>query len=128
MEVAFISALLFTMVSAAVDGTLVNNKHYIDDHTPRWIFRFSIFVLIGLFFQNVCLFLASAFLFTALFDQMMNFVRGIDFWYLGTVAKWDVFFSKYKWLYISTKILTLLLALFLFYYAEALQFNFLQQP
>ena len=125
MEVAFISALIFTMASAAVDGTLINNKHYIDDHTPRVVFRFTVFILIGLLSQNVWLFIASGLLFAALFDQMLNFVRGLDFWYLGTVAKWDIFFSKYKWLYISTKISALLLSLIIFYNAETLPFNLL---
>jgi len=101
----------FTACFAWMDAEHLNKKHYIDNHTSRWVLRAYFFVSIGIF--NPWWMIGSSLIFTALFDQLLNLGRGLPFWYLGTVAKWDIFFSKRKWMYVSAKILALLLGVFI---------------
>ena len=102
----------FVIISAIVDAEHLNKKQYIDNHGSRWLLRLCFFLVLG-FYDWIWIF-ASGLLFTATFDQALNRFRGLPFWYLGTVAKWDIFWSKRKWLYIPVKILVLILSLFLF--------------
>ena len=125
MELAFILSLLFVQLSAIIDGTLINAQNYIKDHKPRWIFRVTIFALIGVGLENAFYSVAAALLFTALFDQCLNYITRKSLWYLGTEASWDVFWRMYKPAYVVMKVLTLISSLILFYYAETLQFNYL---
>lgn len=104
----------FSILSAVVDAEHINKKEYINKHRSRWLLRLCFFISIGL--AEWQYFFASAFLFTALFDQLLNKFRDLPLWYLGTVARWDVFFSKRKWLYILVKVICLSLGLFLFIY------------
>ncbi len=87
-------------------------KEYITDHKPRATLRVAFFAAFGVY--DPIMGLASALLFWVLFDQLLNWMRYLPFWYLGTVAKTDIFFSKRKWLYISIKISSLILSLLLF--------------
>lgn len=109
-----IIALAFVMLNAAIDGYLIKNGYYIDDHSPRWTMRFIFFVIVGVVSLNFWYFLASGLLFAALFDQMLNYVRHLPFWYLGTEAKWDIFWKKHLTLYKITKALLLLTSIILF--------------
>ena len=122
----------FILISSARDGGLINNGHYIKDHSPRWVIRFIFFIIIGVLSHSFNYFLASALLFTTTFDQLLNYVRYLPFWYLGTVAKWDQFFNRkyflipktrftkltyigfnFKTLYILVKVITLLGSIYL---------------
>lgn len=96
----------FTIASAAVDAEHIKKKQYIEDHKSRWWLRFFFFLGIGVF--NVFWIIGSALIFTALFDQLLNKERGLPFWYLGTEAKWDRFFSKRKALYVIVKVVSLI--------------------
>lgn len=115
--IASISSLLmttaFTIISAIVDSEHINKGQYIESHKSRWILRLTFFIVVGI--SNILNGVAAALLFTALFDQVLNWLRGKPFWYLGTVAKWDIFFSKRKWLYITVKVLCLISAILLFF-------------
>jgi hypothetical protein len=103
----------FTMTCAYVDAEHLEDNEYIDDHTSRWVLRFIFFLAIG--FSGLKNSVASALLFTALFDQLLNYMlHKKSIWYLGDTALWDIFFKERKWLYIAMKITTLLLSLFLF--------------
>jgi len=110
----FVVSYLFIIYSAVIDAEHLNKGEYIEDHTSRWILRFIFFLLIALFSFRAAA--GFAFLFAALFDQFLNYMRGKPFWYLGTVAKWDIFFSKRKYLYVCVKIIALLTSLYLFFH------------
>lgn len=103
----------FTLLSALIDCEMILKGHYIDSHKSRWWLRLCFFLALG--FHNWIWIFASALLFTASFDQVLNGMRTKPFWYLGTVAKWDIFFSKRKWLYITVKVLCLITAIVLFF-------------
>ena len=103
----------FVLASAIVDSEHILKKEYIKDHKSRWYLRWSFCVVIAIY--NPLNGVASGLLFYALFDQVLNFFRGLPFWYLGTVAKHDIFFSKRKWLYITVKVLCLITAIVLFF-------------
>lgn len=102
----------FVLMSALVDAEMILKGHYIDSHKSRWYLRFCFFLSFGFF--NWTWAIASALLFTALFDQVLNLMLSKPFWYLGTVAKWDKFFSNKKWLYVTIKILCLVTSLYLY--------------
>jgi hypothetical protein len=90
--ISILSTLAFILISVAYDGGILNAGRSIRNHASRFIFRCIFFSLF--FFHSLEYVFASALLFTALFDQLLNFVRKLPFWYLGTVAKWDKFFNK----------------------------------
>jgi len=106
--------LLFTLLSAIIDSEMILKKQYIDSHKSRWCQRVCFFLVFGLY--NWLWIFAAALLFTSLFDQILNQLRSKPFWYLGTVAKWDIFFSKRKWLYIIVKSLSFFGSMLLFFY------------
>jgi hypothetical protein len=108
----FVTSLVFTFASALIDIEHLDKGHYIDSHSSRFIQRATFFTLIGLY--NYELAIAGVLLFAAIFDQMINYGRDMDLFYLGTVAKWDRFWRKYKSLYISFKIIALGLSILLF--------------
>jgi len=104
----------FVVISAIVDAEHILKKEYIESHRSRWFLRLCFFLAMG--FHSWIWIIASALFFAATFDQLLNRFRELPFWYLGTVAKWDIFWSKRMWLYIPIKILLLLVSLFLFLY------------
>jgi len=103
----------FVLASAIIDSEHILKKEYIKDHKPRWYLRFAFCLAISIY--SPLNGIASGLLFYALFDQVLNFFRGLPFWYLGTVAKHDIFFSKRKWLYITVKVLCLIASITLFF-------------
>ena len=110
----FLMSVAFVFLNAVIDGGLINSGRYIDDHSPRAMMRFIFFVFIGTVSLNFWYFIASGLMFAALFDQSLNYVRNLPFWYLGTVAKWDVFWRKNLIAYKIVKVLLLLTSLYLF--------------
>jgi len=98
--------LAFITVSAKVDADHINDKEHIEDHKPRWILRAIVFSLVAMY--NHLHGLASAFLFAALFDQVLNLMIGKKLFYLGNTATWDKFFNKRKKLYFLVKIICLI--------------------
>ena len=102
----------FIIFSAVVDAQHLSKKQYIESHISRACLRASFFIMTGIY--NPAHGLASALLFAALFDQILNVLMGKKLFYLGTVAKWDRFFNKRKCLYIIVKVTCLVLSLILF--------------
>ena len=102
----------FVLASAIVDSEHILKKEHIKDHKSRWYLRWSFCFVIAIY--NPLNGIASGLLFYTLFDQTLNFFRGLPFWYLGTVAKHDIFFNKRKYLYILTKLICLVLSIILF--------------
>jgi hypothetical protein len=102
----------FIICSAVVDSEHLKKGEYIKSHTSRSVLRALFFISIGI--HNPLHGIASALFFAALFDQMLNTLMDKDLFYLGAVAKWDIFFRKRKTLYISIKIICLVLSWILF--------------
>ena len=102
----------FVLVSAVMDGEHLNKKQYIEDHTSRWLLRAMFCLALG--FGNWIWIFAAALLFAAMFDQVLNKFRGKRFWYLGTVAKWDLFWKKHIWFYATAKIIMLIVSITMF--------------
>ena len=102
----------FILWSATIDREHIEKGEYIKNHKSRFMLRLSFVTAIAVY--SIPHGIASGFLFWALFDQVLNLERKLPFWYLGTVAKTDIFFSNKKWLYISIKISSLILSLYLF--------------
>jgi len=90
------AALGFAAVSALIDVEHITKQQYIESHVSRWIMRLYFFLAMGT--QCACWSLGSALIFTAVFDQFMNYGMNKPFFYLGTVAKWDIFFQR-TWFY-----------------------------
>jgi len=104
--------LMFIYYTAKIDYEHLAKNQYIYSHYSRWYQRFFFFVVCGI--VNPIYGIAAGLLFTALFDQILNKLRGKKLWHLGTTAKWGIFFNKRKTLYITIKIISLLTSLILF--------------
>ena len=106
--------VMFADLTSDIDCEHLIKEEYIKDHTSRWIQRLCFFLAFG--FYDWTWIIASSLMFAALFDQLINIKMDKDsIWYLGAVAKWDIFFSKRKWLYITVKVLCLMTAITLFF-------------
>lgn len=108
----YITTILFIYSCAFIDYEHLRDNDFIEDHTSRVVQRFLFLLLISMY--NYKLAFASAFLFAAVFDQQLNFLRGFDLLHLGNTAKWDKFFNKRKWLYVSVKVLCLIISIILY--------------
>jgi len=95
----------FVILSAKVDAEHLKDNDFIESHYSRWFLRVVFFITMGIIHWQY--FFASALLFTALFDQVLNYFMGDPIWHLGTTAKWDRFFRKHRWMYVSIKIISL---------------------
>ena len=108
--ILFVTASIFlTFWIAKVDAEHINKKEYIKSHTSRYINRLSIALVVSI--VNPLYGAAFALIFWAFFDQFLNKLRALDLWYLGTVAKSDLFFKDKIVLYIFTKAMSLMLAI-----------------
>lgn len=110
--IAIALSLAFIFYTATIDADHLKKKQYIDDHVPRFMQRAIFFIAIGL--CNPIYILASGLLFTALFDQTLNLLRGINLYHLGNTSHWDRFFKTKPILYTITKLSCLIGALYLF--------------
>lgn len=105
--------LLFTLIAvvmAWIDSEHLNKDEYILNHLSRSILRALICLTIGFYSVNDAILFALTF--WLLFDQFLNFFRGLSIFYLGTVSKIDIFFSKNIALYILLKALILFVVIF----------------
>ena len=106
------SATMFFIIGCAwvdfdhiLDGNTIN-------HNSRTFQRGAFFFLIALYnFQFAA---ASVLLFMAAFDAMINYLMDKPLFFLGTTAKWDIFWSKWKKSYIAMKIITLTASILLY--------------
>jgi hypothetical protein len=95
---------------AWIDSEHLNKNEYILNHLSRSVLRALICLAIGFYSINGAILFALVF--WLLFDHVLNFFRGKDIFYLGTVAKLDIFFSKHIYLYIILKVLVLFVIIF----------------
>lgn len=101
---------LIAVVMAWIDSEHLNKDEYILNHLSRSILRALICLTIGFYSVNDAILFALTF--WLLFDQFLNFFRGLSIFYLGTVSKIDIFFSKNIALYILLKALILFVVIF----------------
>ena len=105
--------LAFIFVSAFIDYEHLKDNDFIESHVSRAVLRALVFLLISI--HDFKLGIASALLFAALFDQVLNFLMKVDFFYLGSTAKWDIFFREKMLWYILLKSICLILGLTLIF-------------
>lgn len=105
--------IAFTIACAKIDSDHINKGEHIRDHKSRWIMRACFVFMISLFDPFSAL--ASGLLFTALFDHILNYLRGLPIMYIGHVAKWDKFFNKRKYLFFFVKILCLISSIYIYF-------------
>lgn len=108
-----LASLGFIFWTALIDADHILKQQYILDKTTRFAQRATFFIVIACF--NLQLFLAASLLFIALFDQAINLCCKKPLFYLGTTAKWDIFWKKHIRWYILLKIITLISSVILFF-------------
>jgi len=97
----FLLFLLITYVCVIIDAEHIKKEQYILDHTSRFILRSLIALIISLYsIQDAIIFSVTFWLF---FDHLINWRLSKPIFYLGTVSKLDIFFSKRLWVYILLK-------------------------
>jgi hypothetical protein len=106
--------IVFTIISAIIDKEHILKKEYIKSHTSRWCLRASFCLAIAIY--NPIHGMASALLFYSLFDHLLNLLRELPFFYLGTVAKHDIFFNNKMLLFITIKSICLISSILLYFY------------
>ena len=103
-------SILFVSVSARIDKEVLEYS-YIYSHTSRTLQRVVFFATLGLY--SITGALGGALIFAALFDAILNKLRGLEVLHLGTTAKWDKFFNDRLLLYICVKVISLGLGIYL---------------
>ena len=89
---AYVLTVLFTILSAYYDASLLKKGKYFKNHTPRAIFR--VFVLAAIAFIFNIHVLVTIAIFYLLFDTSLNIFWGKKWNYIGNTAKIDVFFRS----------------------------------
>lgn len=105
--------LLFALIAvtmAWIDSEHLNKNEYILNHLSRSVLRALICFTIGFYSINGAILFALVF--WLLFDHILNLFRNESIFYLGTVSKIDIFFSKNIALYILLKGLVLFSIIF----------------
>ena len=107
--IALVTFCILIYFTAKIDAEHFDKQQYVEDHTSRWLQRASVALI--LLTLDINLAIGFFFLFVATFDATLNKLRGLDLWYMGTVAKWDLFFTDKPTWYKLSKIVSLLIAL-----------------
>ena len=113
--ISSIITLSFIVSTAWIDSSHINNGQHFNSHTSRFIQRCG-------FFASQCLLgwkfgLASALLFTALFDGVLNVMMDRPLFHLGNTAKWDRFFRDQPGIFFFVKVGSLIGSVLLYIYA-----------
>ena len=103
-------SLVIIFASAYYDYRYLQNN-YIYSHLSRTIIRGLCFGLLALY--SITGAIGGILLFMALFDGILNRLRGLDLFYLGNTAEWDKFFNSKPIIYICVKIITLFIGIYL---------------
>ena len=98
----------FLLLSAWVDFEHLADNDFIESHVSRWLLRGVFMLGVSSSFLEL---VAMVLLWMACFDSVLNMFRGKGFNYLGNTAKWDIFFNKRKNLYITIKILAVVVGI-----------------
>jgi hypothetical protein len=111
----FLTTLLFIVSTAIIDSDHINKGQYFDSHFSRVCQRLGFFLVISFF--DISLSIASALLFVALFDGLLNRMLGKPLFHLGNTAEWDKFFRDQLGIYFFVKFGSLIVSSLLFVYA-----------
>lgn len=107
--IALIIFSLFIYFTAKIDAEHYLKNQYVEDHSSRWFQRASVaLILLPL---DINLSIGFIFLFWATFDATLSKLRGLDIWYIGSIAESDKFFTNKPLVYKASKIISLLIAL-----------------
>lgn len=102
--------IVFTFLTALIDYEVLQYS-YIYDHRSRWLQRALFFVVLSLY--SVTGSLGGCLLFYALFDSVLNKLRGKELLYIGNTAIIDKFFNKRPLFFIIIKVLCLFVGIYL---------------
>jgi len=108
--ISLVLSLAFIIATAIIDKEVLEYS-YIYDHKSRAFQRALFFI--SLAFYSITGAIGGVLLFAALFDAVLNKMRGLNFLYLGKTAKWDKFFNAKPLLYICVKVITLFSGIYL---------------
>lgn len=108
--VSIIFSISFIIASAVIDKEALEYS-YIYNHSSRFIQRSIFFLCLALYSYTGAL--GGILLFAALFDGVLNKIRGLDLMHLGNTAKWDKFFNTKPLLYICVKVICLFSGIYL---------------
>ena len=103
-------SIVFIIASAIIDKETLEYS-YIYDHKSRALQRAVFFLCLSLY--SITGALGGVLLFMALFDGILNKIRDKNILYLGSTARWDIFFKDKTLLYICVKVVTLFGGLYL---------------
>ena len=113
LTIAFLT-VMFVYFTSLIDFKHISEGQYFTDHTDRFLQRLCFFLSVSVY--NWQIGIASALLFSVLFDSFLNILTGSPLFYLGNTAKWDRFFRKRMWLYLPLKFLMFITSVLLFIY------------
>jgi len=108
-----IATVVFVYYTAEIDAQHILKKEFIDRSRKeeRFLQRATVAAIIMTFsFWSA---IGFALLFWALFDATLNNKRSLGIWYLGTESNTDIFFKDNLLIYKISKVVSLLLGLFL---------------
>lgn len=109
IEILFvIYTLIWIYYTAKVDAEHISRGQYITTHLSRWLSRSMVAVLLSIFSIKAGLILGL--LFWTFFDSFLNKIRDLPLFYLGETAKTDRFFTKLQWLFITSKVISFIIA------------------
>ena len=108
--VSIILSISFIIVSAIIDFEVLEYS-YIYDHKSRAFQRALFFITLALFSYTGAI--GGVLLFAALFDGILNKLRGLDLFYIGNTAIIDKFFNNKLPLYICVKVICLFSGIYL---------------
>ena len=107
-----ILSIAYIVLSAVIDAEHIVDEDYIESHVSRVLLRFVFLCTVAM--VSIQASVGATFIYIAIFDQVLNRLTKKKFWYLGTVAKWDIFWKKHMVTYKIVKALSLLIGLTLF--------------
>ena len=99
---------LWVLTIAWRDSEHYDKEQWVKSHKSRVYSRFIIWLILCCFNPMIAMY--YAFVFWALFDGLLNTFRGLSWFYVGSVASTDTFFSDKQNLYRFSKHISLILS------------------
>jgi hypothetical protein len=96
--------ILFLILSIRLDSEHLKDNDFIESHTSRWLLRGTFMIAAAV---DVFSFFAMLFYWMGMFDSGLNITLKKDINHLGTTAKWDKFWTRYKDMYLTMKIIVI---------------------
>lgn len=118
----FNSILMFAAIYlfAYIDAEHLLDKDYIEDHKSRAVLRFLITLGFALEYnqsisENIANFILFASYWAAMFDINLNNLLNKPTFFLGSTAKWDIFWKEKPLIFKIFKISIIPLGMFIYY-------------